>query len=391
MKINEGNAELIDYSKKLDHRLRKETARKEDELNSLNQVYEKKIEGAKTQGEENYTNALSRNDDLLLSASKDYENKLNDYKEKLSKTQNSLMQEELTIKNDQLQKIENSKEQHANNLHEQFRNAKAFQEEINGQMKNSVETITDKSLVEKRHIETKAKSQVNALANEYNSKGAAEEREYRSKLNNNVRIHQEDVNLQQTELKKEAAISSEKNKRLTSEKLNIQKEELNYLDNHQRDILTQKQSDFKIRYQNLVKEHNDLISELKTHFETDVKKMVEQTSSQKRIIANKSEDSFYRVDTLSPKISENEKEYMVSLTVPEHEKENVHLSVHGRNVKMTLTRRFSETYEEIDGSSNRSTKNELFSREFPCKDILNPKLVDQKYENGVLTYRIQKL
>lgn len=79
------------------------------------------------------------------------------------------------------------------------------------------------------------------------------------------------------------------------------------------------------------------------------------------------------------------------MNIPEHEKENVHLSVHGRGVKMTLTRKFTDTLEDKDGSVNRSTRNELYSKEFPSKDILNPKLVAQKYEDGVLTYRIQKL
>ena len=108
-------------------------------------------------------------------------------------------------------------------------------------------------------------------------------------------------------------------------------------------------------------------------------------------MTNKSDDQFYRIETLTPTVVENEKEYQVSLKVPEHEKENVHLSAHGRGVKMTLTRKFSDSIDQEDGSTSRSTRTELFSKEFPSKDILNPKVVSQKYEDGVLTYKISKL
>jgi HSP20 family molecular chaperone IbpA len=155
--------------------------------------------------------------------------------------------------------------------------------------------------------------------------------------------------------------------------------------------LAQKQSDFKIRYENLVKEHDTLLTQLKGHFDADVKKMAMESAVQKKAIPNKSDDSFYRVETLNPTMVENEKEYLVSLNVPEHEKENVHLTVHGRGVKMTLSRKFADTIEATDGSTNKSSRTELFSKEFPCKDILDSKQVAQNYEDGVLNFRVKKL
>lgn len=391
MKVNEGNPDLIEYSKKLNNRLRNETIKKEGEIKDLNALYEKKIDAAKIEGEDKYVQTIARNDDLIKSASSEYEEKLNSYKDNLGKTQSSLAQEELALKDDHQQKITNSKQQFSDNLHEQYRNATANQEDVNAQVKNSLQTISDKAMAERRHVEVSAKNEVDALASDYNSKSASQERQFRAQLSADQNEKKQSLKDQQTELKTYADQSTAKNKRMVSEKLNIQKEELNYLDNHQRDTLSQKQTDFKVRYENLVKEHNDLLGELKSHFEVDVKKMVEENATKKRVIANKADDSFYKVETLTPKITENPKELLVSLNVPEHEKENVHLSVHGRGIKMTLTRRFSDTFDEADGSTNRSTKNELFSREFKCVDILNPKLVDQKYDNGVLSYRIQKL
>lgn len=391
MKVNPENTELQEYSKKLDGRLKNETKKKEAELKSVGELYQKKIESAKITGQDQYINSLNQNEELLISASHDYENKLKDYKENLGKTQTVLTQQEMSLKQDHMQKIENAKDQHRSNIDEQFRQAEDSQAEINADLKNNVQLITNKSAAEKAHVETNAQASVSALAREYSSKNASEERNYRNQLGQDVIMHQEALKSQQTELKNMADKTTEKNKRLVSEKINVQKGELNYLDNHQKDILTQKSNDFKVRYENIVKEHNLLLAELTNHFEVDVKKMVEQSAVKKKSISSKAEDSFYRIETLSPKIVETEKEFKVSLPVPEYERENVHLSVRGRGVKMTLTRRFADSFEEPDGSINRSTKNELFSREFPSKDLLNAKLVDQKYENGVLTYRIKKL
>jgi HSP20 family molecular chaperone IbpA len=383
VKVNDNNSEILDYSKKLDSKLRDQTVKKETEIENLKKIYDKKIDATNIEGQDRYINSIKRNDDLLVGASKDYEDKLNNYKENLEKTQKSISQEENALRSDHSQKMESFKDQ--------YRSANDNQEAVQQQTQNSLQAITDKARAEKNHLDSTARAEINALSSEYNQKGIATESEYRATLDNDIRSHQADINLQKTELKKVMDKNTEQNKRLEVEKSKVQTDEVTYLDNHQKDILNQKQSDFKIRYENLVKEHESLLTELKTHFAADVKKMVESTSGQKKIIANRADDQFYRVETLNPVITETEKEYQVSLAVPEHEKENVHLSVHGRGVKMTLTRKFTDSIEDKDGSTNKSTRNELFSKDFPSKDILNQKSVAQKYEDGVLTYKILKL
>lgn len=391
MKVTDNNSDLQDYSKKLDNKLQNQTMKKETEIANLKKIYEKKIEATKTEGQDRYINSIQKNDDLLVGASKDFEEKLNNYKENLLKTQKDIAKEENNLKNDHLQKMESFKDQYQSNIHDQYQTASENQKFVQQQTQNSLYSITDNARALKNHLENSAGREINALSADYNRKGISTEREYRAALENDLRTHQADINLQRTELKKVMSKNTEQNKRLETEKIKVQTAELNYLDNHQKDILSQKQNDFKVRYENLVKEHDTLLTELKTHFEADVKKLALQFAGKKRVIANKGDDQFYRVETLHPTINENEKDYMVSLTVPEHEKEHVHLSVNGRGVKMTLTRKFTDSIEDQEGALNKSTRNELFSKEFSSKDILNPKLVTQKYENGVLTYKVQKL
>ncbi len=386
--VNQGTAE---YAQKLDERLRHQNKAKETEIENLKDVYEKKLEATRTEGEERYINALKRNDNMLVSASKDYEDKLKDYKDNLERTQKTLSTEEVALKTDHEEKMKTAKEQHASNLFEEYQNASENQAQIHSQVKNSTTTIADHARIERNRMEETTKAQLNSLAYQYNQKGLDEDRDYRSKLEADVKAHEEDVRLQKTELKKVIDKDMQQAKNLEAEKMMVQKGEMQYLENHHKDLLSQKQKDFQIRYENMAKEHETILADLKTHLDADVKKMVEQSATQKRMISSKADDQFYRVETLNPSMVESEKDYSVSLKVPEHEKENVHLSVHGREIKMTLTRRYSDSLDAEDGSSNKSTKNELYSKEFSAKEILNPKSITQKYENGVLTFKILKL
>ncbi len=390
MKVNDSNSSYLDYSRELDEKMKKQNAAKESEIEHVKDIYNKRIEAAKTVGEGQYAETLNKNSDKILEANKHYEEKLNSYKKNLDETQKNISKEEIALKSDHQEKMKGAKEQYLNSIHDEYQNASEKQETISDQVQNSVQIYADKARNERSRIESKSKTELNALASDYNQKGINEERNFRSQLEADVKAHEAEVRLQKGELKKIIDKESDQNKRIEEEKIKSQKAELTFLDNHQKDMLTQKQTDFQVRYENMVKEHEATLAELKSHLESDVKKMLEQNSTQKKIISSKSEDQFYRIETLNPTVTETEKELHVSLKVPEFERENVHLSVHGRDVKMTLSRKYADTLESADGSTNRSTRNELFSKEFSSKEILNPKLISQKYENGLLSFKIQK-
>jgi HSP20 family molecular chaperone IbpA len=391
MKVNENNSDLADYSKRLDKKLVNQTLKKENEIENIKKINDKQIEEVKNQGETAYVNALKRNDDLLTGVSKDYEEKLNKYKSKLEETHKNLTSEENALREDHSEQMKNYKTQSQNSLKDRFQVTDENQRTVLQQAKNSLNNISNNSHFEINRMESLAKANVNSISQSFNKKEAMAESEFRDIAHNELQTHQADLLSQRSDFKKNIETNSAKNKRLESEKLKAQTAELNYRDNHQKDILSQKQTDFAVRYENLTKEHDSLLANLKKHFDEDVKKMFEENSSKKRVIASKSDDQFYRIETLNPKIVDSPKEFFVSLAVPEHEKENVHLSVQGRNVKMTLTRKYSESMEAKDGTIDKSNRNELFSKEFPSKDLLNQKQVVQKYENGILSFKIQKL
>lgn len=384
MNVNDSN------SKALDDKLRNISRSKEMEVERIKKIYDKKVEGAKAEGEDRYESAIKRNDDMIAGVGAEYEQKLQSYKESLEKTEKNIAQAEIAYKKDHAEKMKGLKEQFANNVEDEFFRANDNQRSIQAQMKSAVSSVQNKSRNEQKNLESNARAYINALGVDYSNKIKNEELEYRSRLETDKLTHEETLRNQQSELKNQLDKKMQQGKRLEMEKAQVQREELAYLENHHRDMLNQRTADFKVRYETLVKEHEAILNELQTNLDADMKKMIETTASQKKDVSAKLNDTFYRIETLNPSVLDAGKELIVSLKVPEYEKENVHLSAHGRNIKMTLNRRFTDTMEAGDGSINRSTRNELYSKEFATQDILNPKQIAQKYDKGVLTFRIAK-
>jgi len=388
MKVSDSNS--LEYNKNLDDKLRNISKTKEAEIERVKKIYEKKVEGAKSEGEDRYESALKKNDELIAGVGVDYEQKLKSYKDSLDRTQKNIAQTEESFKTDHSEKMRGLKEQYANNIEDEYFRANENQKAVQDQMKASVQSVQNKSRNEQAHLESSSRAAINSLGAEFNSKTASQERDFRSRLEADRIAQDEMLRTQRDEQKARLDKNRETGKRLEQEKTQVQKEELTFLDNHQREMINQRNIDFKVRYENMVKEHEAILSQLKSNLETDMKKMVESSATQKKDISNKVGDSFYRIETLNPSVIESEKELTVSLKVPDYEKENVHLSVHGRDLKLTLNRRYTDIMEATDGSTNRSTRNELFSKEFTSRDILDPKHIGQKYDKGILTFKIQK-
>lgn len=373
------------------NKLHEQTLKSENEIENIKRIYANKIEAAKTEGEDRYIKTLNRNDGQLIEANKNYEEKLVDLQDNLKHTEKTLANEEKELKNNQTYKLDNLKDQFRDNFEKQNEIVTDTLRSAHENAKLANQRIVNSARAEKDYLTMTSKGAVNSLANEYNQKQMENQRDYKINLDNELQSHHTELNHKKDELKNVLDKTTSENKKLEATKKQVQNLELSTLENRQKAALSQKQSDFKVRYENLVKEHESVLNQLKEHFESDKNKMTLENSIQKRTIANKMEDNFYRIESLNPKIVDNEKEYIVSLNVPEHEQENVHLIVHGRGVKMTLTRKFVDSVEASDGSTNKSSRSELFSKDFASKDLLDHKQIVQKYENGTLSFKVPKL
>ena len=395
MKVGTGDQAIAfkeneDLYKRMNKSIEKKIESKEKEIQNLDALYDKKIAMARIEGEDQFIQSLDRNNQRMISESGVFEDKIKGYQDKLKKVQDTVAREELSLKTSEKQKLSELKTQLEENFQEQYSTTQMNQQEIAEATQASVKEIATKSKAEKLLLEGNAQYEINALSSEFNNKAANNEKEFRSKLDSDVRLHTAEITMQQEQLKKLMTLDAEKNKRLSSELNRVNKEQLNFQETHQKEMLSQRDKDFKVRYENMVKEHDTILKNLSAKFEEDARKITASTSTDKKILGGRSEDPFYRVDKLNPKVVEDLKTVTVSVPVAEYEKENVHLSTQGRSIKITLSRKYSDSLNAEDGSLNRSTRSELFSKELATTDLLSPKNITQSYEDGVLSFKINK-
>jgi hypothetical protein len=356
-----------DRLKKVNKSLEKKIHSREDEVKKVDELYDKKSGMAILEGEEQYAQALDRNAQRVVGVSKDFEDKIQGYKDQLAKTQKMVENEEATLRVSEQTKLEGLKQNMSNNFEERFQDSVQEQNVIEQNTKNTLRNLSLESLNDRRALESNAQIAMNALNSEYSDKSISTEASLRNKLENDLKKQKIDAFHEQTDLKAQSLDDLNKLKRMSNEKSRIQTDQLNFMDRHQQSTIKQKNEDFKVRYSKMVEEHDTIIKQLETQLAEDMKKMVEKSSSDKKAFADRLDDQFYHVQKLNPVVVESPSEVAVSVEIPEHEKENFHLSAQGRNIKMTLSRKFAETLAEQDGSVNRSTRSELFTKDVSTK------------------------
>jgi HSP20 family molecular chaperone IbpA len=379
-----------DLYKRMNKSIERKIAGKEQEIKNLDTLYDKKIEEAKGEGEKDFMQSLDRNQQRIIGESSNFEEKIKGYQEQLTKTRETVEREENSLKGGHKDKLNAIKADLESNFQDQYASLQNDREEIQSSGQEAVKEIATKSKSEKLLLEGNAQFEMNAMASEFNQKAADSEKNFRTTLDRDVRLHNAEVSQQKDELKKLMVMDAEKNKRLSNEKVRVNKDQLEFQDKHQQEMLLQREKDFKVRYEKIVQEHNTILKDLSDKLESDVKSMVAKTSSDKKIIEEKSSDPFYTVNQLQPKMVEELNEVIVSLPVANYEKENIHLSTQGRSIKITLSRKYSDNLNGEDGSINRSTRSELFSKELTTKDLLSSKNITQNYSDGILSFKIKK-
>lgn len=376
--------------KKLNQTIEKKIRAREEELNKINELYDKKEDMALLEGEEQYARALDRNAQRVVGASKDFENKIEAYRARLADTQQLVQREEHNLKTTEAQKLEGIKKNLAANFEDKYQSALSEQQAIEFNTQTAIGEIAANAKNEKDKIERHAQFEISTLASGFDQKIKNNESTFRARLENEQKKQKMLAEREQQELKDNLLEETTRMKRMGDEKNRIQHDQLLFSDKHHQNIIKQKTDDFRFRYEKIVKEHDTIIKELESQLALDMKKMVEKSATDKALYAKRLDDRFYQVEKLNPVVTELPEAVEVSIELPEHEKENFHLSAQGRNIKMTLSRKYANSITAPDGSVDKSTRSELFSKEVGVKDILNSNKITQRYDQGVLTYRILK-
>lgn len=376
--------------KSLNKSLERKIHAKDEEIKNVESHYDKKIFQAKENGEVDFQLALDRNNERVQDESRQTEEKLKHYQSEILKANEAVSKNEQKIKNEEKLKVSNLKAQFEESFQDQYQNALENQRQMQAMTQNSTMDISAKAKSEKMLLTNQTQAEINALTTDFTNETNNTELKYKNELDRNFKNHNIEMNKQRDDLKKISQDDFEKNTRLNAEKNKVNQAQSNFQEKYQQSLLLQKDQDFKVRYEKIVREHDDILKGLSERLDSDVKKMVESTSMRKKIISDKVDDPFYRVEKLDYEMVEAPDHVLVKIPIAEYEKDNVQLSTQGRGVKLTVSRKYNNSTIAQDGIIDKSTRSELYSKEFRAKDILDPKSISQSYSDGLLQFKIKK-
>jgi HSP20 family molecular chaperone IbpA len=146
---------------------------------------------------------------------------------------------------------------------------------------------------------------------------------------------------------------------------------------------------FEAKYVETLKAKNEDLKNLDDLNNKVLSKMKDDLKETLVTSVKKSDDPFYRFTEMKPKLTQFEDRVEITVDVPDHSKEDLLLTINGKEAIINFNRRYDDTRKEA-GVTNKLHKVESFSTRLATQHHLDPKSVKSTYENGVMTYKIQK-
>ena len=379
-----------DHLRKLDNEQKHKIAAREAEIQSVDKMYDAKVKDAKVQGELNLYEQFDRNEKELVESVVGKQEKLEEMKTNLEKTRERLTNEEIKLKHNYKGRINNVNNFYAEKYKQLYSEGDAKTKEVNFKVNESIKDIeanTDRTLTELTH---KSKLKMDESNGQHQLKllQASDNQAYEIKrlANQNAR----DMAKANLDHSKNLHQLKKDNLNDFTNRQSIHKKQMDMQVHHYDEILKGQKKAFEDKYQAMIAQHQTTLEGLKQRLDKEVQSMTEHQSKQKDFHQVRMNDQFYSIDKLQPQVQETPNSYIVNLQVPEHEKDGVTLSVNDRMVKLTHTRRFENRLDLSDGTVHKGGRSEAFTKEFPVSQILDGRNITQKYENGVLSFKINK-
>lgn len=326
----------------------------------------------------------------LLENINEREQKLERGREIIKETSAMLDKTRQDLATQKLAEIEELKYAQSNRFQEEFQKGQGLMKDINAKTAHSLqmlnnetqETLQALTMQNKERIDTVTKigeSRTQDKAQEFRRLGAYQDMEFSKLLRQKEFDHQKDID----ELERKFLIEKEGRVQSFAQQRDFKM-------NEQQEALKQLDRSFKEKYESLVANHELVMNNLKNRFEADLKGELEKVADTRAIIESKGGDPFYSVTKLSPTLTENEKSYIISLEVPEHERDQVNLAADGRKLKLTVGRRFEERLEGPEGRVDKTVRTEHHTKIFDVAHIVDQRQITQSYQDGLLSYKIMK-
>ncbi len=383
MKISEQN-------KILDAHYQREIKAKEEKIKEIKEAYNQEIARIKDTSEnairENRNQEREKISNELKEEKQKWEGVRNKWKEKDAIYDGQIKEEELNHEKEitlnrfrhgkQMEEDQNLFENEINALNQrkskkiheiqEDADAKIYQEEIKS--RNNIQALRK----ENERLE-------NLAINSYANFSSAQQREINKNIAEKEREHRAIMRNITTE-----------NSRQIHEKERINEENLKLQEETNQNKIRQVDADTKKRINQIQKESENTIGNLSLKTQKEINNLKKNESRDKYLISERSKDPFYSMTLLQPRITENEKEYLIKLSVPEHEKDSVIIGADGRTLKISQNRKFADKTFDENGTMNKSSRSETITQSIKLDNLVNARKITHSFENDELIFKIPK-
>lgn len=381
---------LRNENKRLEAKERDLKVAHEARLSAISEDFKAQKEAIKTQNEKEILDLHETNDAKLLEKINEREERLAEQQKMIEKTNALLDRTKSEISTQKLAEIEEMKALQSDRYQKEFQSAQETMDLLNEKSQHSIASMNFETENTLQKLTQGNKQRVDALtkqgemrsqnkSQEFRRLGAYQDMEFSKIMRQKEFEHQKDIG----ELERQFLIEKEGRTQSFAQQKQVKTSE------HE-EALKQLDKSFHEKYQAMVTNHDAVMNHLRSRFEIDLKEAAQSLSQSKENIENRAQDSFYGVEKLSPNVSEDEKSYTISISIPEHERDGVNLSADGRNIRLSISRRFEERLEDMSGEVNKTSRTEHHTKSFRVAQIVDQGKITQSYQDGILSYKIMK-
>jgi HSP20 family molecular chaperone IbpA len=263
-------------------------------------------------------------------------------------------------------------------------------QELNDRYQSAAGKVNHEGKLEVDKMQNSMHDTITAKEMSLRNKITKQSEDFRSNLNRNETANRAVADKQETDFKNGRFSTNLKQNNELKKMSETHAQHLETKDSEYRKGLQKQDLFFEKKYTDQLKQHNNSFKVL----DQNNKNMIEahKASLTKEISrsASKTDDPFYKFEALKPTLKQFEDRIEVKQDIPDHSKQDLHLTLNGKEVVLTFNRRYADASKTENGTINKINKVESFTTRLQSGYFLDPKSIKSTFEDGVMTYVIKK-
>ena len=277
----------------------------------------------------------------------------------------------------------------------------ADRERINAEHELFLEEINDRLNTQTRKVTVDGKNRVEEVKNALLDEARQTEQFHQGKIQtqteaHTTRFHADEKNYknlkynQDNQFKKERLTTNQKQQVELGKMTKTHTDHIEVRDTDYRRGLKDQDLFFEKKYGVQLETNNKQFKVLEEQNKKVIAGLKEDLTKELSKAAVRNDDPFYKFEKLQPKFKVLDDSVEVQVEVPDHSKQDLQLTLNGKEAIVSFNRRYTDASKAEDGTINKINKVESFTTRLQTGVILDAKGIKSNYDNGVMTYVIKK-